>query len=147
MWSPFRVFLPVAVLIGMCCLAGDVHGGKAQLKNNAVIEGEIVPIRGLTPGQIQRTKGPTESFPMVMIHSGFKRYFVPRLKMDWDRTVQDRKLGGDEFLIVLLDPSENSFASLAERIQNCIEPIQIQGQSHDIGVESVPLMCQSDRIE
>ena len=61
-------------------------GGQAQLKNKTVIEGEIVRIKGLTPSQIARMKGPTESFPIVMIHAGFKRYFVPRMQMDWPRS-------------------------------------------------------------
>ena len=61
-------------------------GGKAQLKNKTTIEGELVRIKGLTPAQIARINSPTENFPLVMIHAGFKRYFVPRMQMDWEHS-------------------------------------------------------------
>ncbi len=42
------------------------------------------------------------------------------------------RLGGDEFLVVLLDPSETAFESLAERIQQSIQPIDLDGEDHVI---------------
>lgn len=42
------------------------------------------------------------------------------------------RLGGDEFLVVLLDPSESAFESLAERIQQSIQPIELKDTTHTI---------------
>jgi len=59
-----------------------VHAGKIQLKNGTVLEGELVPIKGLTPSLMRRTSGPPETFPIIMVHTGFKRYFVSRRQVD-----------------------------------------------------------------
>lgn len=57
--------------------------GKAVLKNGTSLEGELIPIKGLTPALIRRTSGPVESFPIIMVHAWYKRYFVPRSKVDF----------------------------------------------------------------
>lgn len=42
------------------------------------------------------------------------------------------RLGGDEFLVILLDPSESAFESLAERIQQSIQPIELKDEMREI---------------
>ncbi|MFQ5731089.1 MAG: hypothetical protein ACE5KM_03935 [Planctomycetaceae bacterium] len=77
----------LSVVLGCCSLIGPrAVAGKAVLQNGTAIEGELVPIKGLTPALIRQTKGNTESFPIIMIHNGFKRYFVPRLNVDKKRS-------------------------------------------------------------
>ncbi len=97
MWSPFRTRLFVAVASLLVVNTAAVDAGKAQLKNRVVIDGEIVPVKGLTPAQIQRTQGPTETYPIVMVHAGYKRYFVPDRKVDWQHSDQSAALGSKEF--------------------------------------------------
>ena len=77
------------LLLLTCCESTGPRAvaGKAVLSNGTEIPGTLIPIKGLTPALIrQQNSGPTESFPIFMVHSGHKRYFVPRLNIDKKNT-------------------------------------------------------------
>lgn len=76
-------FVPLAVLVSLAAGLPPATAGKAVLKNKTTIEGDVVRIKGFTRAQIARSNGPTENYPIVLIDAGFKRYFVPRMQVDW----------------------------------------------------------------
>ncbi|MCH8829008.1 MAG: hypothetical protein IID45_05465 [Planctomycetes bacterium] len=81
---PRRIHRMAVACAFLCCgtflrAPSAVQAGGVQLKNGLHIEGDPVPLKGLNKGQIERISGgPTEVYPILMIHAGFKRYFVRR---------------------------------------------------------------------
>lgn len=63
---------------GVLLLASAGQAAEIFLKNGDVIDGKPVPIQALTRAEIERENANnTEYFPILMIHSGIKRNFVP----------------------------------------------------------------------
>src|SRR5688572_11099098 len=63
---------------GVFLLASAGHAAEIFLKNGDVIDGKPVPIQALTRAEIERENANnSEYFPILMIHSGIKRHFVP----------------------------------------------------------------------
>lgn len=54
--------------------------GEVWLKNGTRLTGELVPIKGLTPGEIKRLEGAKRTFPILLVDQVYKRYFVPHRK-------------------------------------------------------------------
>jgi len=66
--------------IGLCAANGFAplsQAGEARLKNGMLLHGRPVPIEGLTKRLILQTQGPIRAYPILMIHTGMIRYFVP----------------------------------------------------------------------
>lgn len=53
-------------------------GGEVQLKNGLLLEGQPVPLTGLTEGEIRKARGPVRNYPILMVDTRMKRYFVSR---------------------------------------------------------------------
>lgn len=63
----------------LCVLFGTLlPAGEAQLKNGTLIEGHLVPVRGLTSELARQTSGPVAYDPILMIDNEWQRYFVPQ---------------------------------------------------------------------
>src|SRR5690349_5358605 len=78
----------VAVLILVCVsLETPVEAGKATLKNGTILQGELVPLSGLTERQLRSRSGEIETNPYVMVDGTYKKYFVP------SRQIADADLG------------------------------------------------------
>ncbi|MCH7988312.1 MAG: hypothetical protein IID46_04080 [Planctomycetes bacterium] len=59
--------------IGTILSAGDV-----LLKNGMRLEGSPVFIAGLTTTLVHQKRGPTDTYPVLMVDTGMKRYFIHR---------------------------------------------------------------------
>ncbi len=67
------VLWSLAIAITATATAAEIH-----LKNGDVIEGKPVPIRAMTRVEIERENANNNHYyPILMIHSGIKRHFVP----------------------------------------------------------------------
>ncbi len=69
-------------IVGILAVAGLTGGGawaaETHLQNGTVIEGKPIPIQALTRTEIDRDHAnQNHHYPILMIHTGFKRYFVP----------------------------------------------------------------------
>ena len=63
-------------LLLVLCAASAADAGTVTLKNGMVLEGQLVPIQGLTDRLIKQQAGEIESFPILLVDAGYKRYFV-----------------------------------------------------------------------
>lgn len=64
--------------VGLFLLASAGQAAEIYLKNGDVIDGKPVPIQALTRAEIERENANnSQYFPIWMIHTGIKRYFVP----------------------------------------------------------------------
>lgn len=73
-------------LIGAFICAG-AEAGKATLKNGTVLQGELVPLSGLTERQLRSRSGEIETNPYLMVDATYKKYFVS------SRQIADADLG------------------------------------------------------
>lgn len=79
---PKQLGLSLALAV-VVCLGGLIGGarhataGEVVLKNGIVLEGKPVPIQGLTDDAIRPSRLPTKSYPILLVDTGWKRYFVP----------------------------------------------------------------------
>eukprot|EP00913_Durusdinium_trenchii_P028475 g26703.t1 len=53
------------------------HPRELWLKNGTHLTGELVPIKGLTSGEIKRLANSRRTFPILLVDKVYKRYFVP----------------------------------------------------------------------
>jgi len=79
----------LAALALFCvAIASPAEAGKAMLKNGTVLQGELVPLSGLTERQLRnRTDDRPNTNPYLMVDATYKKYFVP------GRQLADRDLG------------------------------------------------------
>ncbi len=79
------------LLAGLCFLLGrtaELTAGEVLLENGTRIQGTLRPIQALTNELAKQTRGPTNTYPILMVHTGIKRYFVPRRQvLDVDQAV------------------------------------------------------------
>lgn len=57
--------------------AGSLEAGKAVMENGQILEGTLVPIMGLSDKTIRQNQGPVPNYPILMVDTGMKWYFVP----------------------------------------------------------------------
>ena len=57
---------------------------EVPLKNGLLLKGKLVPIQSLTERAYQPQRGPIIRSPIIMIDTSWKRYFVPRRRVDLD---------------------------------------------------------------
>jgi len=66
-----------------------LSAGEVLLKNGMRIEGTPVPIAGLTNTLIHQTRGPTNTYPVIMVDTGMQRYFVHRRQVQEIENIAD----------------------------------------------------------
>ena len=64
---------PLLLLLGLTL---QVQAGEVRLKSGFTIEGNPVPVMGLTEKLSQQNKGPVPTYPILMVDAGIKRVFV-----------------------------------------------------------------------
>ena len=70
------LFLTIIVAVAT---AHRCDAGSVTLKNGTVLEGQLVPIQGMTERLIRQQSGSADeivSYPILMVDAGYKRYFV-----------------------------------------------------------------------
>lgn len=70
-------FTVVTAILLVAMLAAPADAGRVRLKNGLVLEGTPVPIQGLTDKQIRQISGPINIYPILLVHTDLKKYFVP----------------------------------------------------------------------
>lgn len=71
----FRLWLFSLLL---AAFAAAVPAAEVHLKNGDILEGKPVPIQSMNRPEIERENAPSNRYyPILMVHSGIKRYFVP----------------------------------------------------------------------
>jgi enterochelin esterase-like enzyme len=77
-FAAFSSFLAVGSALLLLSIGTILHAGEVLLKNGMRLEGSPVAIAGLTTTLVHQTKGPTNTYPVIMVDTGMKRYFIHR---------------------------------------------------------------------
>ena len=68
----------IGLVCWLLCSAVSLSAAEVHLKNGDVIEGKPVPLQAMSRAEIDRENTPVNRYyPILMVHSGIKRYFVP----------------------------------------------------------------------
>ena len=72
-----RLILRITIcLIGSFALTQSTSAGEIRLKNEMIFEGTPVPITGMTEKTTQQSRGPVPNYPIILLDTGIKWYFV-----------------------------------------------------------------------
>ena len=85
--NPIRRLIAIAVIPCVALAAvpcGVATAGEVRVKNGAVFRGRSTPLETLNLGPKKPNPGPVPIYPMIMVDSPLKRYFVPIRQVEVD---------------------------------------------------------------
>ncbi|HUG91663.1 MAG TPA: hypothetical protein VML55_12560 [Planctomycetaceae bacterium] len=73
----------VAALVSAGFIGGAARADEIRLRNGILLEGKPVPVQGLNRQTIEQNQsGPVPSYPILLVHTGMTRYFVPARQVE-----------------------------------------------------------------
>ena len=75
--------LAAGTVLGLAAAGSHLSGGEVRLRNGLLLEGKPVPLQGLNRQTIEQNQsGPVNHYPVLLVHTGMIRYFVPSRQVD-----------------------------------------------------------------
>ncbi len=92
------IAVPAAAVIVCGGPAGSLialYADEVKLKSGMRLEGRLEPVKGLTDRLIRQYSGPVGASSILMVHSGYKRYYVPNrqvLERDYEAVMASHEV-------------------------------------------------------